>query len=217
MIKINDVYSSIQGEGGLTGTPMIVLRLQGCTVGCSWCDTKQTWHFNTKPKAGVLEVLGENESWAECEESEIADYCKAIAGNEIEWVMLTGGEPAEQDLNLLVDSLKAKGFRICLETSGTKETQGIEKIDWVCVSPKFGFKEPLEEVIKHANEIKTVICTVKDLQEHLDQFIRWKNQSKRVSLQPVSGSKSALSICSDAAVQYGFYLSIQLHKLVGIS
>lgn len=216
MIKINDIYRSIQGEGGLTGTPMIILRLQGCTVGCSWCDTKQTWHYESKFRAGVLNALGENGNWAECEEAEVVEYCDDLAGGRIQWIMLTGGEPAEQPLDLLIDSLKAKSFRICLETSGTQTIQGIEKIDWVCVSPKFGFKEPLDEIIEHANEIKTVICTVKDLQERLEQFIRWKGQGKRVSLQPVSGSKSALSICSDAAIQYGLHLSVQLHKLINI-
>ena len=45
LFKINELFETIQGEGTFTGVPSIFLRLQGCPVGCSWCDTKQV---NTK-------------------------------------------------------------------------------------------------------------------------------------------------------------------------
>lgn len=40
---INEIFQTIQGEGVFTGVPAVFIRLQGCPVGCSWCDTKQTW------------------------------------------------------------------------------------------------------------------------------------------------------------------------------
>ncbi|GAM63268.1 queuosine biosynthesis queE radical SAM [Vibrio ishigakensis] len=43
MLKLNEIFETIQGEGFFTGVPSIFIRLQGCPVGCAWCDTKQTW------------------------------------------------------------------------------------------------------------------------------------------------------------------------------
>lgn len=40
---INEMFQTLQGEGYFTGVPAIFIRLQGCPVGCAWCDTKHTW------------------------------------------------------------------------------------------------------------------------------------------------------------------------------
>ena len=40
---INEIFKSIQGEGSYTGSPVMFIRLQGCSVGCAWCDTKHSW------------------------------------------------------------------------------------------------------------------------------------------------------------------------------
>ncbi|MGY8878270.1 MAG: 7-carboxy-7-deazaguanine synthase QueE, partial [Pseudoalteromonas sp.] len=53
MYKINEVFETIQGEASFTGTPSIFLRLQGCPVGCSWCDTKQTWDVDNVYKVSL--------------------------------------------------------------------------------------------------------------------------------------------------------------------
>ena len=50
-LNINEMFETIQGEGAHTGIPSIFVRLQGCPVGCPWCDTKHTWVI--KPELGV--------------------------------------------------------------------------------------------------------------------------------------------------------------------
>ena len=45
---VNEIFQSIQGEATFTGTPSIFVRLQGCPVGCAWCDTKHTWEIDPK-------------------------------------------------------------------------------------------------------------------------------------------------------------------------
>ena len=214
MILVNDIYKSVQGEGRLVGTPMVVLRLHGCTVGCSWCDTKQTWSL--KHEASELEAaLGENQNYANIGEARLADLCREIGGPNIKWVMLTGGEPCEQDLDTLIVNLRRQGFKVNLETSGTQPLPKNEP-EWICVSPKYAFRKPLQNVLEDADEIKVVICTVKDLEENLDELKRLRDYGIIVSLQPVAGSKSALGVCISAATEYGFNLSIQMHKVIDI-
>ena len=100
--RIAEVFLSIQGEGPTAGMPTVFIRLQGCSVGCAWCDTKYSWD----PAAGrevALEDLVDEASAFPCRRS-----------------VITGGEPLESPLfPALVQALKARGFTLEVETSGT--------------------------------------------------------------------------------------------------
>jgi organic radical activating enzyme len=100
--RIAECFFSIQGEGVTAGVPAVFVRLQGCSVGCQWCDTKYSWD----PAAGhevVLHDLVEEASAFPCRRA-----------------VVTGGEPLESSLFVpLVNALKARGFTIEVETSGT--------------------------------------------------------------------------------------------------
>ena len=66
--KINEVFESLQGEGAHTGVPSIFIRLQGCPVGCPWCDTKHTWEIDLNLKVEASVVMAQNvdtEQWFE--------------------------------------------------------------------------------------------------------------------------------------------------------
>ena len=54
---INEIFQTIQGEGVFTGVPAIFVRLQGCPVGCPWCDTRHTWVVDPAREVGSREVL----------------------------------------------------------------------------------------------------------------------------------------------------------------
>lgn len=216
MIKVNDIYKTIQGEGRWAGTPMVLLRLHGCSVGCSWCDTKQSWSLKHEPESSLDEALGENQKYAEVDELVLAEYCRNLAGEHVGWVMVTGGEPCQQNLDWLCRCLKMRGFGINLETSGTGALPQRHLIDWLCVSPKYAFQKPTERAILTADEVKLVVCTDKDLEKHLTQLQALKAKGKTVSLQPVSGSKTARDICIAACLAFGFNLSIQIHKEINL-
>src|SRR5437870_5400263 len=53
-IRISEVFASVQGEGATVGTPSAFIRLQGCSIGCTWCDTKYSW----APGGGRETTLG---------------------------------------------------------------------------------------------------------------------------------------------------------------
>ena len=78
LYKINEVFETIQGEASFTGTPSIFLRLQGCPVGCSWCDTKQTWDVDNVYKVSLddtVEKKADSDHWAEL----LQDYSRLRA------------------------------------------------------------------------------------------------------------------------------------------
>lgn len=99
--RIAECFFSIQGEGVTAGMPAVFIRLQGCSVGCRWCDTKYSWD----PSAGqpvTLEALVAEAAAFPCRRA-----------------VVTGGEPLESPLFVpLVEALSARGFTIEVETSG---------------------------------------------------------------------------------------------------
>jgi organic radical activating enzyme len=103
-IRVAEVFRSLQGEGPSLGTPSTFVRLQGCTVGCAWCDTRYSW-----PADG-----GKAMAW-----QALLDSIAAARAQHIHNVVVTGGEPLEHpDFPRLVRALKRLGLRIEVETSG---------------------------------------------------------------------------------------------------
>lgn len=222
LYRVNDIYPSIQGEGVQTGVPMVILRLHGCGVGCSFCDTKETWNVDERTRVfHIDEAIGATPAWVQLSASEIAYTIATRHRPGPQWVLITGGEPAEQDLRDLATALHDAGYKIALETSGTATGHLRAKIDWVCVSPKInmpGGKHIVPNVVSAADEIKMVIGKQDDIQklEELLSTCRVDLQKTIICLQPMSLSRRATDLCIQTAMRRGWRLSIQTHKLVGI-
>lgn len=217
---VNDVYSSIQGEGCLAGTPMVILRLHGCGVGCPWCDTKETWEIDPDyRKSTIFEASGQNAYYSEQNAVDIALYIfDHFPG--IEWVLLTGGEPADRPLTELVSRLHGIGKKVAIETSGTALGHVAAGIDWVCVSPKInqpGGRVIIPAAVMEADEIKMVIGKQSDI-EKLDMFLRLNmlKEGCTICLQPVSQSKRATDLCIQTVMERGWRLSLQTHKYISL-
>jgi 7-carboxy-7-deazaguanine synthase len=222
MIAVNDIYASIQGEGSMAGIPMVILRLQGCDVGCPWCDTKETWAVaapgQEPTKAGHLEpILGKSALWTRISVDKLVDYID-VNFHAIKWVMLTGGEPAMQELKPLVEALHAIGRKVAIETSGTELGHIDAGCDWVCISPKIRQPKPiLPKAIEQADEIKTVIGKTDDIYL-LEEFLaKWKPKPGCIiSLQPVSQSRPATELCIKHATLKNWRVSLQMHKYLDL-
>ena len=97
-LQVSEIFYSIQGEGASNGRATAFIRLGGCTLGCQWCDTKYTWRGGP-----------------EWEEERIVATVSVYPTRR---VVLTGGEPFEQDIAALLQALRQAGFTIEIETAG---------------------------------------------------------------------------------------------------
>lgn len=143
--QLNEMFNTIQGEGKQVGRPATFIRLQGCTVGCPWCDTKYTWAAGGT-RTTVHKII---EDWG---------------NNWQPLVVITGGEPTLYNLDDLIMGLRTTLERfysqstIQLETSGQNGIKGDLIPDWVTWSPKanLGFSCH-KHLIHHVSEIKFVV------------------------------------------------------------
>jgi organic radical activating enzyme len=110
--KINEIFYSIQGEGYWAGRAAIFIRLAGCNLDCSFCDT------DFKKKTELTE----------------SDIILLIEHYKSDMVVITGGEPTIQDLSHLVNLLKKHNYYVAIESNGTNEFS--VNLDWVTISPK---------------------------------------------------------------------------------
>ncbi len=164
-IKVNEIFWSAQGEGARKGISSIFLRLTGCSLGCSYCDSKSAWHTGEYFTHGeIIDKIGQlGESYPRSQ------------------VVITGGEPLEQQIDGLVDMLKDKGLFVAVETNGN-HFRNIP-FDWWAVSPKdindFMINAKLWKKI---SEIKLIVND--NLNIDIVRSISEKNLKVPVFLQP---------------------------------
>ena len=115
------IFRTIQGEGVLIGTPMIFIRIGGCSVGCSECDTDYS----------IVERL---------HALELSMILSSLSIEPTDWAWITGGEPTDHDLSEFIDVIRSFGCRVALATAGTKKVQigrAWGGVDFLSVSPHF--------------------------------------------------------------------------------
>ncbi|WP_273021571.1 7-carboxy-7-deazaguanine synthase QueE [Rheinheimera sp.] len=221
MYKVNEVFETIQGEGSFTGAAAIFIRLQGCPVGCSWCDTKHTWEIKDtlrQPLGDIVIKIAETEHWAEVSPAELLALF-ATEGYQAKHVVITGGEPCMYDLNPLCHLLHQHGYSTQIETSGTFEVKAPADT-WVTVSPKVnmaGGYKVLQSALDRANEIKHPVAMEKHVDELLQLLQRTDTTAKLVYLQPISQQRRATELAIAMCKRHNFRLSVQVHKYLGIS
>ena len=201
MIKINDIFYTLQGEGSFAGTPAIFIRLSDCNLACSFCDTE----FLTGEDMKVGEIV------EEC----LKYKCR--------FIVLTGGEPSmNENLSTLCDHLKRNGFFVTIETNGMFELD-TTFIDWVCLSPKSGWGKIK---LNKCNDLKFVVKKGGRLPEvpsmfYADRkFISPMNESSGEKIGTKSCSKlneENLNYCIELVKDNpGWILNLQTHKIIGV-
>jgi len=187
---ITEIFKSIQGEGTRAGLPCVFVRLTGCNLRCTWCDTAYAFHGGKK--MSVDEVMERVEELAGGEE-------KSAGGTPFQGkpalqkvravplVELTGGEPLlQEEIYPLAERLVAAGYTVMIETSGEKfvgrlPREVIKIVDVKC--PDSGEADTFDmknlEAVGENDEMKFVISSRKDY-EFAREFTREHGLSEKV-------------------------------------
>lgn len=219
---INEIFQTLQGEGYFTGVPAIFIRLQGCPVGCPWCDTQHTWEKHAEREitlSGVMAKTQESDEWGAASAQALLAAIQQ-ADYKARHVVITGGEPCIHDLVPLTALLIANGFFCQIETSGTHEVRCHDNT-WVTVSPKVNMRggyDVLNTALVRADEIKHPVARERDI-EALDALLVTLNDDKArvIALQPISQKDEATRLCIETCIARNWRLSMQTHKYLNIA
>ncbi len=206
-LRVAEVFRSLQGEGPSAGTPAHFLRLQGCAVGCRWCDTKYTWDAAGGRELSLADAFAE---------------LRALGAASL--LVVTGGEPfAHPGIERVLAAAVGRWPRVEVETSGIAPPVFTHERLFHMWSPKLpGVTERWAETWAHAARFmadprtlaKIVVSTGDD-----DAAVRLVNEyalpRERVMLMPEGLTDAALReralTLAELCMREGFRLSPRLH------
>ena len=218
-LPLVEKFHSLQGEGFHSGKSAFFIRLAGCNVGCSWCDTKQSWDQEKYPLISIKKII---------------DEIKSAREKGASFLVITGGEPLNHNLDNLCNAIKKDTskekqppVKIHVETSGISEISG--NFDWITLSPKRHLP-PKTFFLENCNEVKVVINDQKDIdfaidikEEIMKKFERVKSQrkflklDKKYYLQPAWKNDIGFALAIDFVKNNPTWnLSLQTHKYLKI-
>jgi len=202
---INEIFYSIQGESLFAGLPCIFIRLTGCNLRCSYCDTPYAYAEGTS--LSIPEILDN------------------ISSNSCSLVAITGGEPlAQKDTPALVDKLIEMGYAVLLETNGTFDigrinSRCIKIVDVKCPSSGESHQNDLNNIKRLAgqDQIKFVIGDQADYTYARDILNRLNPSIplSQVLFSPVYGRLSPERLAQwMLGDNLNVRLHLQLHKFI---
>lgn len=206
ILRISEIFTSIQGEGRDAGRPMQFVRLAGCNLKCIYCDTK--FAKNSTPTdyktSELIEILNER--------SDLPVY-------------VTGGEPLIQSATQrFMDELVMLGYEVFLDTNGTRDLKVVNKFVGKIVDIKTPgslsggeFRETNIEYISRQDEIKFVVTSKDDFDWGIQRVKKWNlfDRTYDIFFQPawdlVDPKELAKWIIS---CHLPVRLSLQMHKYI---
>jgi 7-carboxy-7-deazaguanine synthase len=231
MMQVTEIFRSIQGESTYAGLPCIFVRLTGCNLRCTWCDTAYAFHGGTR--MSLEDVLGRIHELSGGPASASDPHKpEPLQGRQMLLVELTGGEPLLQpDAVELAKRLTSKNYTVLVETSGerfvgTLPQQVVKIMDVKCPDSGEGGTFLLENLsaIDSKDEVKFVIGSRRDYEFARDFSARHElaRRVRQVLFSPVfpdpNGSWNGLDARLLAewilADRLPVRLGLQLHKFI---
>jgi len=201
-MRLVEIFKSIQGEGKNQGKPSVFIRLAGCNLDCSWCDTPH--------------------SHSEGEEYDNDKIVRSVDESGCKEICITGGEPLLQitELRLLLSRLSRLGYAIEIETNGTIDFGPVQDNATVCMDvkcPSSGEKSDLTllKKISSGDSVKFVVGNQDDCR-YADEVIKNHPIRGEIFFSPVAGSDyhEIASYVLDNNLPVRF--QVQLHKIIGV-
>ena len=195
LLPLVEVFYSLQGEGLRTGQATVFVRLAGCNLACDFCDTDFRVRQSLTLEALVAEI--------------------GRLGGDCRWVCFTGGEPTLHELQPVCDTLHARGYRLQVETNGTRPRPEWG-LDHVTVSPKQPQGGRLHPWYQgSATEFKYVVDGEEDLKRALEGA---RAHGRTTFVQPNALNPASVALCVGAVQAYPglLRLSLQTHKFLQI-
>lgn len=202
MLRVAEIFQSIQGEGCNQGRPTAFIRLVGCNLDCAWCDTRYAREGGTE--MSVREIVAE------------------LANLRPHRVCITGGEPLLQFPGLvpLLASLCGHGYTVEIETNGTvdpSDARAFASITMDVKCPSSGMESGLEflDVLGPEDAVKFVVADTTDLR-YMEGVVRSHAIRAEIFVSPVWGSD--LKAIADYIVEQNLpvRMQVQLHRVIGV-
>ncbi len=206
MIQVYSIFSSIQGESSLAGRPCGFVRVTGCPLNCSYCDTR-----------AACESPGRT--------MKIEEVLQEVSALNMRLVEVTGGEPLAQDESVhLLKALCNAGYDVMLETSGAFSIELIDPrvrvvMDVKCPDSGMAdrmFQQNLEFLVPSRHEVKFVVSSKDDFNWAVE-LCRKKKLSRKAELlvSPVLGVVEPRDLAKwMLSTHVPFRLQLQLHKVI---
>lgn len=202
VLKVNEIFLSIQGETSLAGLPTVFVRLTGCPLRCRYCDTEYAFY--------------------EGEKMTVAEILRAVAGYRTRHVTVTGGEPlAQKPCLTLLRQLCDEGYRVSLETGGALDIGGVDPRVMKILDLKTPGSGEVERnrydnlgQLGERDQVKFVICDRADYDWAGNMLNRHRlNERCEVLFSPAHGELDAARL-ADWILEdrLPVRLQIQLHK-----
>ncbi len=204
MLKINEIFHSIQGEGAKAGLPCVFIRLTYCNLRCTYCDTEYAFYEGYDQSV-----------------DKVIEEVKKYNCNLVE---VTGGEPLVQEESLeLMKKLCDAGFEVMLETGGSLPIEPVDKrvkviLDLKCPSSGMLKKNMYENIdhLKPIDEVKFVIGTREDYDWSKEQIVKYKlNEKCSVLFSVVFGELEPLTLVNWILKdKLDVRFQLQMHKFI---
>ena len=205
-LKVNEIFYSIQGESTYAGRPCVFVRLTGCNLRCSYCDTQYAYE-----EGGIMEVN---------------HIFEQVDPHQCRLIEITGGEPLVQDdTPILIESLLDDGYQVLLETNGSMDISRVDErcvkiVDIKCPSSGMMKKNDLDNLGRMTtwDELKFVLGTREDY-EYAKRILRYKELDPEsinpVNFSPIFGKLDPKTLSEWILEDHlDVRLHLQLHKYI---
>lgn len=208
-LDVQEIFSTIQGEGPFAGQPSIFIRLSGCNLACSFCDT----NFEDFNNFTIEEII-----------SRVLELSLNRLGIKvIKLIVITGGEPLRQPIESLCSVLLDNGFKVQIETNGTLYRDLPKEVDIVCSPKATNFKYFLlrEDLLEKITAFKFLISKTLIPYNSVPELGQSKFNTP-VYIQPMDeynelSNQHNIEHTLELSMKYGYILSMQIHKILNIA